>query len=551
MKSLFFVFTLFLAGLAAAQENFSYDIVIYGGTSSAVTAAVQAQKMGHSVVMVSPDRHLGGLSAGGLGFTDSGNTSTVDGLAREFYRRVYAEYQKPETWKWQKVETYANHGQGTKAMIHADRTMWIFEPHVAEKVFDEWVAEMKIPVFREELLDRENGVEMNDGKIAAFKTLSGKRFEGKMFIDATYEGDLMAAAGVSYTLGRESNDQYGEKWNGNQVGTLHHGHWFKKDISPYRVEGDPTSGLCRWVDDSEPGVKGAADKRIQAYCYRLCMTDCPENRIPFVKPENYDPEDYELLRRVLASGWRETFQKFDRIPNLKTDTNNHGPFSMDFIGQNYDYPEASYERRAEILKAHRDYQMGLLYFLANDPGVPEDVRSAMSKWGLAKDEFPETGGWPHQIYVREARRLLGEYVVTENDCFARPPVPAQGNGVGSVGMGSYALDSHNVRRYVKPDGFVQNEGDIGVSPKGAYAIDYHALTPKKGECANLLVPVCVSASHIAFGSIRMEPVFMILGQSSATAACLSIDENCAVQDLSYAKLAERLEADGQILTKKK
>jgi len=552
MKSFVFAFVLLLAGLVQAQvqENLSFDVEIYGGTSSAVTAAVQVKKMGRSVAMVSPDRHLGGLSAGGLGFTDSGNTSTIGGLAREFYRRVYAEYQKPETWKWQKVETFVNQGQGTKAMIHADRTMWIFEPHVAEGVFDAWVAEAQIPVFREELLDREHGVEVKDGRIVAFKTLSGKRFVGKMFIDATYEGDLMAAAGVSYTLGREANARYGENWNGNQVGTLHHGHWFKTEISPYRVPGDPKSGLCRWVDDSEPGIKGEADARIQAYCYRLCMTDCRENQIPFQKPENYDPQDYELLRRVLVSGWREAFQKFDRVPNLKTDTNNHGPVSMDFIGQNYEYPEASYEKRAEILKAHRDYQMGLLYFLANDPGVPEDVRSKMSRWGLAKDEFPETGGWPHQIYVREARRMLGEYVVTENDCFRRPPVPAQGNGVGSVGMGSYTLDSHNVRRYVKADGFVQNEGDVGVHPKGAYAIDYHALTPKKAECENLLVPVCLSASHIAFGSIRMEPVFMILGQSAATAACLSLDENCAVQDLPYAKLARRLEADGQILTKK-
>ncbi|MDO4630015.1 MAG: FAD-dependent oxidoreductase, partial [Planctomycetia bacterium] len=377
--------------------------------------------------------------------------------------------------------------------------------------------------------------------------LSGKRFEGKMFLDVTYEGDLMAAADVSYTLGREANSQYQETWNGNQVGILHHGHWFKKDISPYRVPGDKESGLCRFVDDSEPGVRGEADSRIQAYCYRLCMTDCAENRIPFVKPENYDPENYELLRRVLESGWRETFNKFDRIPNLKTDTNNHGPFSMDFIGQNYDYPEASYERRAEILKEHYDYQMGLLYFLANDPGVPEDVRKKMSKWGLAKDEFLETNGWPHQIYVREARRLVGVYVVTENDCFGRPAVPAQGVSAGPVGMGSYTLDSHNVRRYVKPDGFVQNEGDIGVHPKKPYAIDYNALTPKKAECENLLVPVCVSSSHIAFGSIRMEPVFMILGQSAATAACMSLDENCAVQDLSYAKLADRLKADGQIL----
>jgi len=532
---------------SAAVEELEFDVVIYGGTSSAVVAAVQAKKMGKSVVLVSPDRHLGGLSAGGLGFTDSGNTGSIGGLAREFYRRIYAEYQKGDAWKWQNIEEYANEGQGTRAMLHDDRTMWIFEPHIAENVFDAWVAEMEIPLYREERLDRENGVEKEGTAIRAISTLSGKRFAGRAFIDATYEGDLMASAGVSYTLGREANSVYGEKWNGNQVGILHHGHWFKAKISPYRIPDDPASGLCRFVDDSAPGTRGEGDSRIQAYCYRLCMTDHPENRIPFAKPANYDPEDYELLRRVLESGWRELFHKFDRIPNWKTDTNNHGPFSMDFIGQNYDYPEASYERREEICRAHRDYQMGLLYFLANDSGVPEDVREKMSRWGLAKDEFPETNGWPHQIYVREARRMVGLYVVTEHDCFGKPPVEAQGIPAGSIGMGSYTLDSHNVRRYVKEDGFVQNEGDIGVHPRGPYHIDYHAITPKGEECSNLLVPVCLSSSHIAFGSIRMEPVFMILGQSAATAACMALDARCAVQELSYEALAKQLKADGQIL----
>ncbi len=532
---------------SASVENQEFDVVVYGGTSSAVVAAVQAKKMGKSVVLVCPDRHLGGLSAGGLGFTDSGNTGSIGGLAREFYRRIYSEYQKGDSWKWQKIEEYANEGQGTRAMLHDDRTMWIFEPHVAENVFNAWVAEMEIPLYREERLDRENGVEKDGTAIRAISTLSGKRFAGRVFIDATYEGDLMASAGVSYTLGREANSVYGEKWNGNQVGILHHGHWFKAKISPYRVPGDPASGLCRFVDDSKPGTRGEGDSRIQAYCYRLCMTDCPENRIPFAKPANYDPEDYELLRRVLGSGWRELFHKFDRIPNWKTDTNNHGPFSMDFIGQNYDYPEASYERREEICRAHRDYQMGLLYFLANDPGVPEDVREKMSRWGLAKDEFPETNGWPYQIYVREARRMVGLYVVTEHDCFGKPPMEAQGIPAGSVGMGSYTLDSHNVRRYVKEDGFVQNEGDIGVHPRGPYHIDYYAITPKRDECSNLLVPVCLSSSHIAFGSIRMEPVFMILGQSAATAACMALDARCAVQELSYEALAKQLKVDGQIL----
>lgn len=524
-----------------------YDIVVYGGTSSAVVAAVESARQGKSVIVVSPDKHLGGLSSGGLGFTDSGNTSTVGGLAREFYHRIYLEYQKPESWNWQKVEDFANVGQGTRAMKHSDQTMWIFEPHVAERVFENWIAEFKIPVVRQALLNRESGVSKINGRIVSIQTLDGKKYYGRMFIDATYEGDLMAAAGVEYTVGREANRQYGEDWNGNQVGVLHHGHWFKAKISPYNVPGNPDSGKLKYIDDSVPGVYGEADDRIQAYCYRLCLTDCNENRIPFPKPDNYNPKDYELLRRVLDSGWREAFHKFDMIPNRKTDTNNHGPFSSDFIGMNYDYPDASYARRAEILKEHENYQKGLFYFLANDPGVPGDVRNKMSQWGLAKDEFPDTGGWPHQIYVREARRMVGSYVVTENDCFRRPTVPAAGVSVGPVGMGSYTLDSHNARRYVTSDGYVQNEGDIGVHPKQPYAIDYNALIPKRGQCANLLVPVCVSSSHIAFGSIRMEPVFMILGQSSAAAASLAIDENVSVQDVSYPKLAEILKSEGQIL----
>lgn len=534
-------------GPAKPADGQIYDIVIYGGTSSAVAAAVEAKKHGKSIIVVCPDKHLGGLSSGGLGFTDSGNTATVGGLAREFYHRIYLEYQKPENWNWQRVDEFANVGQGTRAMKHDDQTMWIFEPHIAERVFDAWIEEFQIPVVRNAKLNRESGVSVKDGRIESIQTLDGTVYCGQMFIDATYEGDLMAAAGVEYTVGREANSQYGEQWNGNQVGVLHHGHWFKAKISPYNVPGDPASGKLKYVDDSVPGEYGEADDRIQAYCYRLCMTDCDENRIPFPKPENYNPQDYELLRRVLESGWREAFHKFDMVPNRKTDTNNHGPFSSDFIGMNYDYPDASYERRAEILKEHENYQKGLFYFLANDPSVPEDVRTKMSSWGLAKDEFPETGGWPHQIYVREARRMVGSYVVTENDCFRRPTVPAAGVSVGAVGMGSYTLDSHNVRRYVTPEGYVQNEGDIGVHPKQPYAIDYNALVPKRGQCANLLVSVCVSSSHIAFGSIRMEPVFMILGQSSAAAACFAIDDNVCVQDVSYAKLAELLKSEGQIL----
>jgi Pyruvate/2-oxoglutarate dehydrogenase complex, dihydrolipoamide dehydrogenase (E3) component, and related enzymes len=537
--------------VAAARD---YDVVIYGGTSAAVTAAVQAKKMGKSVIIVSPDKHLGGLSSGGLGWTDSGNKSVVGGLSREFYHRVWRHYNKSGAWKWQRAEEYRTDKRTSTAMNDADQTMWNFEPHVAEKVFEDFVRENDIPVHRDEWLDRNGGVTRAGGRIVSFKTLSGRTYRGKMFIDATYEGDLMAAAGVSYHVGREGRSQYGEEWAGVQTGILHHRHHFGElpaastlaaqpalKIDPYVVPGDPSSGVLPRVSAEPPGDYGAADHRVQAYCFRMCLTDEPENRVPFPKPAGYDPKQYELLVRIYQAGWDETFRKFDPIPNKKTDTNNHGPMSSDNIGYNYDYPEASYERRREIIQEHVTYQQGLLYFIANDPRVPTEVQQEMRRWGLPKDEFKDNGHWPHQLYIREARRMVGAFVMTENELVKRRPTP------DSVGMGSYAIDSHNVQRYITPEGYVQNEGDLGVSTRGPYSIAYGALVPKKNEVENLLVPVCVSSSHVAYGSIRMEPVFMILGQSAATAAALAIDGKIAVQDLPYAQLRERLLADGQVL----
>ncbi|GGZ13466.1 hypothetical protein GCM10007049_01600 [Echinicola pacifica] len=522
----------------------SADVIIYGGTSAAVVAAVQVRKMGKSVIIVSPDRHLGGLSSGGLGFSDTGNKEVIGGLSREFYQRIYDYYQSDDSWNWQKKSEYGNKGQGTVAMDGDKRTMWIFEPHIAEQVFEDFIADYSIEIYKDEWLDRDHGVQVIDGSIQSIQTLSGAEYTGKMFIDATYEGDLMASAGVSYTVGRESNERYGENWNGVQTGVLHHDHWYKKDISPYVVPGDPLSGVLPLISVEDPGQKGEGDHRIQAYCFRLCMTDLPENRLPFPKPENYDPSQYELMLRVFQSGWRETFTKFDPIPNKKTDTNNHGPFSSDNIGKNYDYPDASYARRREIIKQHEDYQKGMLYFMANDPRMPKDVQDEVKQWGLAKDEFTDNNHWPHQLYIREARRMQGEYVLTEHD------VTLAYNTPKSIGMGSYTIDSHNVQRYIKPDGYVQNEGDLGVHLKGPYKIGLGTILPKENECKNLLVPVCVSASHTAFGSVRMEPVFMILGQSAATAAVLSMENKVSLHQLDYELLKSKLQEDGQVLNYK-
>lgn len=532
---------LFLLQACGNSATYKADVIIYGGTSAAVTAAVEVVKSGKKAIIVSPDTHLGGLSSGGLGYTDTGNKATIGGLSREFYHRVWLHYNDSNSWKWEKHEEYGNKGQGTPAMDGENRTMWIFEPHVAEKVFEDFISEYDIPVYRDEWLNRESGVVTKDGKVVSFTTLSGKTFKGKMFIDATYEGDLMASAGISYTVGREACSEYNEQWNGVQDGVYHHGHYFKSDISPYVIPDDSNSGLLPYVSSEPIQPNCTGDDKIQAYCFRLCMSNHPDNRVPFEKPENYDPKNYELLARVFESGWDEWFNKYDMIPNRKTDTNNHGPFSTDFIGMNYDYPEASYERRKEIIEEHENYQKGLLYFVSTDERVPEDVRNSMSKWGLAKDEFTDNGNWPHQLYIREARRMIGNYVTTENEVLGKTNVN------DPVGMGSYTMDSHNIQRYVTEKGYVQNEGDVGVHPGKPYKISYGSITPKKEECTNLLVPVCVSSSHIAFGSIRMEPVFMILGQSAATAACMAIDRKEAVQDIDYSLLKEKLLSKNQIL----
>ena len=553
MKSFFFRFlpllcwACFFVGMDVPRQFQTHeaDVIIYGGTAAAVTAAVQVKAMGKSVIIVSPDKHLGGMSSGGLGFTDTGNKTVIGGLARDFYHRLFLHYNDDKAWRWEKKSAYGNVGQATVALDSTYKTMWIFEPHAAEAVFEQYVKENNLIIHRDVWLNRnKGGVTVKNGKITAIRTLNGDQYKGKIFMDATYEGDLMAAAGVSYTVGREGNDVYGEQWNGVQTGVFQHRHYFMQPVDPYKIPGNPASGLLPEISAEPPGIKGAGDKKLQAYCFRLCMSNHPDNRVPFPKPEGYDRSRYELLARAFAAGWgdvKEVFSKFDTIPNRKTDTNNHGPMSSDYIGGNYDYPEASYEQRKEIIKAHELYQQGYLYFLANDTAVPAAVRKEMANFGLAKDEFTDNGNWPHQLYIREARRMIGDFIMKEADALGKT------NIVRPIGMGSYALDAHNAQRYVTPEGFVQNEGDIGVKPARPYSIDYGTILPKEKECSNLLVPVAVSSSHIAYGSIRMEPVFMILGQSAAIAAVLSIERKINPQALPYPELEQELLKAGQIL----
>lgn len=521
-----------------AAEPEVRDIVIYGGTSAGIVAGIQAIKLGKTVVVIEPSKREGGLTTGGLGQTDIGNKMVIGGLSRDFYRRIAIHYARPEAWTLQKRAEYRDGGQTRTAA--GEETMWTFEPSAALKIYRDWIAELGLEIVRGERLNRESGVKKEGGRVVSIAMESGKTFVGRIFIDATYEGDLMAASGVAYTVGREANAQYGETLNGVQTAQAKF-HQFVKGVDPYVVPGDPKSGLLPFIDPAGPGEEGAGDRRVQAYCYRMCLTDHPENRVPFAKPEGYNEQWYELLLRNYEAGETGLPWINAPMPNRKTDTNNRLGFSTDFIGQNYDYPEASYAEREKIAARHRLYQQGVMWTLAYHPRMPEKIRAQISKWGMTKDEFTEGGGWQDQLYVREARRMVSSFVMTQNHCQQREKV------TDSVGMGAYTMDSHHTQRHVDAQGHVRNEGDVEVGGFPPYPISYRSIVPKKAECENLLVPVCLSATHIAFGSIRMEPVFMVLGQSAATAASLAIDGSRAVQDIEYAKLRDRLLVDGQIL----
>ncbi len=522
-----------------AWEVTEADICVYGGASGAVTAAVQAARMGKSVVLVTPVAHLGGLTSSGLGWTDLGNNAILGGLSREFYHRVYLHYQNDAAWTVQTRSQFGNNGQGGPAFNDATKIASVFEPKVAEGIFDQMIQDHGVPLIHGRML-LEGGVVMDGQRIVAMRLENGREIRAKVFIDATYEGDLMAKAGVSYTVGREPNSQYGETLNGIQTARAT-SHQLRDGISPYVVPGDSTSGLLPGIRPNAGGADGTGDTNLQAYCYRMVLTDAASNRITITQPEGYNEADYELLFRAIAAGHSTPFFKLDLMPNRKTDSNNTGGISTDFIGWNHNYAEADYATREQIDLAHRNWQLGLVWTLQNHPRVPQSIRDNLAKWGLPADEFTDNGNWPYQIYVREARRMVSDYVMTEKNCNGSILAP------DSIGMGAYTMDSHHTQRYVK-NGMVKNEGDVQVGVPRPYPISYRSIVPKVGECTNLLVPWCLSASHIAYGSIRMEPVFMALGQSAATAASFAIDDEIPVQQVPYAKLKAQMQADGQALT---
>ena len=512
---LFFTFT----NTATSKDIKRYDVIVYGATSGGLAAAIQCARMGKTVLLAEPSKRIGGLTSGGLGQTDIGNKSAIGGISREFYQRIKKYYEE----------------KGISTAAGGD-AMWKFEPSVALAVFKSMIAREKIDLIYSARLKSHNALKMQNGKIIRIILENGAVYQGKVFIDATYEGDLMAAAGVSYVIGREDNTQYGESRNGIYLAAYREPsgyHQFPDGVDPYKIPGRPKSGLLWGIHSGALHPKGSGDKKIQAYNFRICLTDSAENRIPITKPDDYDAAKYELLARLFVAQPQlksiNDYFIWSGMPNRKTDINNRGAFSTDMIGANYNWPEASYEERARIFREHLSYTKGLLYFYCSDPRVPESLRRFISSWGYPKDEYPEDGHFTPQLYIREGRRMVGEYVMSELNCIGKYTVK------DAIGLAAYTMDSHNCQRIVV-NGMVKNEGNVEVGAFPPYSISYRSILPKRAECTNLLVPVALSATHIAFGSIRMEPVFMVLGQSAAIAASLAIDNEQTVQEIPYEKL---------------
>jgi hypothetical protein len=513
-----FLIPLFLLSsvCVSAQQRISVDICVYGATSGGVIAAYTAAKLGKKVVLITPEGHPGGLSSGGLGNTDIGNKIAITGLARDFYRRVGLHYGKPE--------------------------QWIFEPHVAEDIFKAYIQETSISVLYHQSLKvlYKKGLQIQE--IQTMPADSGMVkgtyiIHAKEYIDCSYEGDLMAMAKVSFTIGRESNQQYHETYNGVQLLDKHQ---FPDGVDPYIIEGKPETGLLWGIRSTGLDTRGSGDKKLQAYNFRLCLTDSPQNRIEISKPEHYDSSHYELLLRYIKiknpKSLEDGLLNINLMPERKTDINNNGPFSTDMIGMNYDYPNGDFETRKKIVQDHIDYNKGLLYFIGHDGRVPELLRNEMLAWGYPKDEYKDNDHWSPQLYIRESRRMISGYVMTEGNCTGRLKV------TDGIGLAAYTMDSHNCQRVVV-NGMVKNEGDVQVGGFPPYPVSYRSIVPKQNECTNLFVPVCLSASHIAYGSIRMEPVFMVLGQSSATAAVIAIDKKLPVQKVPVDKLQMELKGN--------
>lgn len=549
------VFTLLLISCLISctedQNGYDADILVYGATSGGITAAIQGARMGKKILLIEPSKHVGGTTTGGLVWTDYGQEGVVGGLAGEFYRRVTEHYRSDAAWK-------VNDPFRDRLLNARLKYIKSFEPRIADSVFRRMLSEAGIEMITGQRLDLNKGVKKENNVIKAVTFESGRTVSAKIFIDASYEGDLMALAGVSYHVGRESAETYQESLAGvlAEDSTVNQPKRYFNKLDKYmmgssargysRVDPyDNAGNLLYGIQDVPLEAPGTGDSKVQAYNVRIVLTTDPANRIPITRPADYDSTKYELLIRYVNAHKldhiRQVLWKIDPVPNQKTDINDGCPYSTDYIGANWDYPEADYARREEILDAHHSFTKGLIYFIGNDPRMPESIRKEMLRYGYPRDEYTNNGHWTPQVYIRETRRILGKYIMTQKD------IEINTTKEHSIGMGSYALDSHHIQRVVTPDGELINEGNFTIKIDGPYEIPYESIVPKEKECANLLVPVCVSSSHVAFGSIRMEPVYMVLGQTAGTAASLAIDLGNNVQAVPYETLRDHLIKDGQTL----
>ena len=512
----------FLADALHGADVIEKDVCVYGGSAGGVMAAVQVARMGKSVVLIESGRHVGGISIDGLGSSDINNHKfkndvALGGLAKEFYARIGKAYQK-------------------------STPVYKFEPHVAESVFLDLIKENKIDYLLDSRLSEAQppAVSREGPRIKSIRLETGTKIRARVFIDATIEGDLLAAAGVSTIIGREANAKYGETRNGIRTSNTYR--QFSVKVDPYIVPGDKTSGVIPTVQNEPLGTPGSADQRIQAYCFRMCLTKNEGNRIPFEKPESYDPKQYEIYLRYMAAGGK-VFTPVVNLPGAKTDLGSWHDLSANLYGMNHAYPGGNYAVRKKIFEQHLSFTQGLVYFLANDPQVPAETRKAWSLWGVCKDEFADNAGWPRQFYVRDARRMVSDYVITERNTVKKD----QAAVADPVGVAYWPPDTHHVRRIIQ-NGACYNEGFVfGGDDWAPFSIAWRALIPKRGECINLITPTCPSSSHIAYGAIRLEWTYMVLGQSAGTAAVMALEKNIPVQDVNYDVLRKRLKADGQVL----
>lgn len=522
MRALFLLTALSLPLFRCVGAETRADLVVYGATAGGVITAVSAAREGLKVVLLEPGNHVGGMATGGLSRTDFGKKQVIGGYAQEFYWRV---------------------GQRYELARYAQSLGWYYEPHIGEQVLYEMLREANVQVLIHHRLREHGGVtKSGNGRVVAIAMEDGASFQARVFADCSYEGDLMAQTGISFTWGRESSAQYGESLAGVREHTPFH--QFLVPVNGF----DGAHHLLPEISPSPKGATGASDKEVQAYNFRMILTDTAANRLPLPKPAGYDPHTYALLSRLVASIVAKTGKApmlrdvtlIARIPNGKADFNNNGPFSTDYIGKSWLYPNASYAQRRNIWEDHVRYTKGFFYFLAHDLSIPKKLRDEVNEWGLPKDEFVDLDHWPHQLYIREARRMVSDLVMTQKDVQTDLVKP------NPIGMGSYNSDSHNTNRVVGADGNVENEGDMQVAVK-PYQIPYGVMIPKRAEATNVLVPVCFSASHVAYSSLRMEPQYMIIGQAAGVAAAMTVRNGGIVQDIDQSQLSRRLLQQGAVL----